>query len=425
MQGATVRLSICSALLLWACLPATTGGGGDRRGEGGAPGQRVGDMGGAGAMTGRPGSPCTVSADCVGGVCIEVDGQRACVEECDDIGDCPDGFGCRMGLCLPDMASSMGGNVGTGGTPSAGGRAGGGGRMGAAGRSSAGGESGGVGRGGAVTGGNADGGKMGDGGRSGDDCDGVDCGAHGVCEAGECVCSDGYFGPRCAERPLMGREAVDACQAFMGCTDGCGADAECLGRCDGQFPAGSAVFERIIQCAMDQGCVAEGDIDRECLGERCAAELLGCFGDRPEPRGDLSCMHTNLCLSECGDRNLPCVDDCIAASDPRSYPLLEAMQACSERAGCRDFACIRQACPDPYMACRHDSTGPETCIQIADCWFACRDDASSCPWECMYSGTFASQMTFETLLECMDDHGCGDPNQCPRCEILVFDCFID
>jgi hypothetical protein len=136
-------------------------------------------------------------------------------------------------------------------------------------------------------------------------------------------------------------------------------------------------------------------------------------------------MQSNLCFSTCGEANIACVDACIAESDPRGYRLLEAMQACSQQAGCPDFACVREACPDAYLACRRDSTGLNNCVQISDCWFGCRDDEATCPWDCMYTGTFQAQMTLESLITCMDDNGCGDPNRCPRCDAEHIDCFAD
>ena len=413
MRFANVRVSACGALLLWACLPPGTGGGGDQRGEGGVAGGEASgghSSGGSRSRPGVPGSPCDAGADCDSGVCVELDGARFCVAECGGDRDCPDGFGCRMGLCLPEMSPGGGGSAGAGG---------------AGGRDGAGGAGGSDAVGGAVGVGGAAGGEPGEGGGPGDGCDGIDCGAHGVCEAGECVCADGFIGRRCEEPPLMGRDAVDACQDFLRCTDRCEADAQCLGRCDRPFPAGTAVVDRIVLCAMDQGCVEEEEVDRQCLATRCAAELVGCFGERPEPRGNVSCMHTNLCFSSCGEGNVPCVDDCIAAAAPQSYRLLEAMQACSQQAGCADFACVRETCPDAYFACRRDSTGLNNCIQISDCWFNCRDEEATCPWECMYSGTFDAQMILESLLICMEDNRCVDPNRCAPCDLQVIACFAD
>ena len=176
----------------------------------------------------------------------------------------------------------------------------------------------------------------------GDDvCRGVDCGLHGTCFEGDCVCEDGWGTPTaCA-----GGECECSRQIGMLCPAGCGscsANQTCTsceeshlmlhgGTCVEDCPSGHVPNANLQACAAcDATCLT-------CYGTR-ANQCMSC-----ESIGMKAYWHEGQCLLECPDGTYSDEDRVCHACAPHcktcSGPLASECTSCSSN------ACMRTRCP--------------------------------------------------------------------------------
>jgi len=349
-------------VLLWACVPQSSGsGGGDDGGGSSGSGGTVGAagvIGGGDRGDGGAGGPCTTDDDCEAGPCLVVAETGQCVDACGADGACPPGYRCLAEVCVPDSASGMGGALGGGGAPIAGGDAQTGGE------DDAGGAFGGGGRGGMPN----EGGQTGGGGEPvpggqegpnppqlcGEDLPFEQCLA--ACEViGQCWIAECDF-------HVVGPQLVEECGER--CPNPAFTEAICV-----EEPSCERVLEGVFRdepnlemiCTEEPDPCAEIDCGEHgfCFLGECDCDA-GYEGPRCEQRSNLeetveACQRFMACQAECGDD-----DDCVSRCENRfaegAFAYL-GLYGCGQRTRCIDRdgrvdeACLRERCPENWEEC--------------------------------------------------------------------------
>ncbi len=68
--------------------------------------------------------------------------------------------------------------------------------------------------------------------------------------------------------------------------------------------------------------------------------------------GTPGCAPTVDCMKACGD--YACIDECVARATPQGQSLFNTLGQCGTDAGCEDFYCTVDACPNEWDACSAD-----------------------------------------------------------------------
>jgi|JI10StandDraft_1071094.scaffolds.fasta_scaffold160814_2 hypothetical protein len=327
-------------------------------------GCQTSDSGGDGAL----GAECAGNGDCSSGLCLSAGTVDYCSDFCE--GDsCGEGFACQAArtgenVCVRTAGGGAGGAGGGGSDAGIGGAGGGAG--------GAGGEGGGA--------GGAGGGAGGAGGGAG--------GAGG------------------------GAGALD-CPGIVECLNGCGQDEVCAQDCVDQ---GDAQAQQLINDAL--ACLQANGGDQAA----CQTEIEACVGAGPQPMGDLTCAELNDCLSNCGEGDDACANDCFGQASAEGAALFEAAGRCIQAAGgdqsqCQEEieACLGGGGPGPG--------GDLTCGGIFDCAGQCPQNDQACIQGCLQAGTPAAQDEAIELSQCAQAAEMAGEDVEVACAELIESCF--
>lgn len=202
-------------------------------------------------------------------------------------------------------------------------------------------------------------------------CLNVECGDHGVCNAGLCECSDGYRGAECQFPPsclpqCAGKDCGDngcggscgLCPAGEMCMEGqCGCDSSCANRDCGNNGCGDSCGE----CSGAAVCDPSGRCcTPSCAGKACGDD--GCGGSCG------NCTGAEVCIQgQCGvDSGLACIErtkSCDADGDCGGAPNV-----------CR--APPQLSCSRPVIDCGSETT---ICKSLRECWRSCSADRDCQP----------------------------------------------
>ena len=255
-------------------------------------------------------------------------------------------------------------------------------------------------------------------------CDEGDC---GTCAGGDCA------GAVC---DVAIRACVDdqECLYFDSCYGGCNDDA-CVGTCEAQYPAGSALWYAAVNClycdaaTCSQDCDAGCPIDAvgaqscdggtcgtcvqsQCTQNVCDTQLQACFGSA-------DCADFDSCYVGCGD------DACIAACEQSNqvganlwYAAVNCLYCgagtCSQDCAnfcpvdpqgpltcdrgdcdaCSNSQCTSDYCDPQIQAC----VANDDCVELYNCVGGCPDQA--CITQCY--GSFPNGETdFDAVMGCL------------------------
>ena len=187
-----------------------------------------------------------------------------------------------------------------------------------------------------------------------DCCEGLVCGADGLCEEAPAVCA--AEGEACTANAdcCTGLECVDdVCTVVeVVCAEegeACTADADC---CTGLECVDDVCAVVEVVCAEEgEACTADADCctGLECVDDVCA-EVVGCAGDADCPDDGLYCTGVESCDTATGD--------CVASGDPCT-----GNTVCNDDTDtCDPVPCTSDAeCPDDGVYCN----GAESCDTVA------------------------------------------------------------
>lgn len=233
------------------------------------------------------------------------------------------------------------------------------------------------------------------------------------CAPGDGPCVQAACGDLIADCLGQDPAAPLDCSDLNDCLGNCGPDEACQQVCvDAADAAAVDQFSAIFQCIEDNGCFdANGDLDPECYGALCAAELNTCFGPPAVPRGGASCGELNQCFGICGDDS-SCQNDCVRAASEEGLALFQIAIDCLNDSGCAadDGECQTAACGDEISACiDHVPPPPQalTCSQLNECLGDCAGD-EACVEACREDSSPEAVAAFDAIIACITENECFD-----------------
>jgi len=224
-------------------------------------------------------------------------------------------------------------------------------------------------------------------------CDGIDCGQHGLCEDGACVCTDGYLGEFCdVPGPCVG---ID-CGEHGTCVEG-------LCECDTGYEGDRCEVD-IDECdpnpCLNGGSCAEGvpgTFACACIngftGEVCEKCPNDADGDGYGNPASLLCSHPEL---DC--------DDSHAAVYPAAPELCDGLD--NQCPGDPGYGSIDEG----YAACGHMVSIPSGCFNMGDSFAEGWPDELPVHHVCLPGFEMdIHEITNAEYAECVADGGCTPP----------------
>ena len=253
-----------------------------------------------------------------------------------------------------------------------------------------------------------------------DPCLDVNCGAHGTCSGGSCVCTDDYYGDRCQTAPLTCQNGgtwnttTHVCDCATGFTgDTCGTklttntctDKECCTQLKADW-----------KCDWDEKtCICVGSNETGiCSGYGCVKCLSNETPMLPTSMGTEGiCIKTNSNESgACGPTNcLKCTNGKTAVCSKYGTTCFCADSSIGETWDCHDFDCIKCSADQGKATC---DKLKETCSCTPD---PCADfEPTVCRTACTNNNGTAVYTYAEEGTSCGDiEHACDGEGNCNEC----------
>ncbi len=326
------------------------------------------------------GAACEDGNECESGICGSLsDSTRLCTQPCMESTECPEGFVCRTGYCLPSPEEP----------PMSGGE------------------------------------EALDSAEDGDDTENM----------AMLPSTPTMPAPTSSVAGSTEADAVAACSALGACLNDCQAgDASCRASCR---DAASEVAQRRyndMRICVDANCVAfDGFYDQDCFYQVCTEPYEACFGPVSAPIGDGTCGEFISCLRSCDPMDELCEGQCIRRTRAESYQnyadAIECIQAnCSDNFSDND--CQRQFCNDELDLCFLEGVeyGGLACGALLDCVYGCEDeiDGASCFRACVDSADREARTLLTDVRQCIFDSDCEGQEACEAaCSTPVAACRAD
>ena len=229
--------------------------------------------------------------------------------------------------------------------------------------------------------------------RQSDSCDGIECGAHGSCEDGVCVCTDGYIGEYCdVPGPCVG---ID-----------CGENGTCVEgvcECDAGYE-GDHCQTNIDDCnpnpCLNGGTCTDG-VNRytcQCIdgftGDNCENCPTDADGDGYGDPASVLCTHSE---SDCDDKH--------ATVYPGAPELCDGLD--NQCAGDAGYGSIDEG----YAVCAHMVSVPSGCFNMGDAFTEGWPDERPVHNVCISAFEMdIHEVTNAEYAECVADSGCTAPS---------------
>ena len=253
----------------------------------------------------------------------------------------------------------------------------------------------------------------------------------------------GTPGPGTSAGATPSSGGVLECDAVVECVSRC-ADDSCARECEAQAtPAALTTYQALTRCLGSAEETCGGD--PSCVEQTCLAPLSACGVTRAgggAGGGALSCTDLVSCVVGCDPADQQCALACVERGDPFALVSFDALASCLSGAqlSCAegDDACVEAACARELTDCGYvvsggggggagggggggvggggvgggGVSGAGTCVELADCVYACAGDLW-CEQDCEDSSSAAALDAYSELSLCAyytscayDDEAC-------------------
>jgi hypothetical protein len=229
---------------------------------------------------------------------------------------------------------------------------------------------------------------------------------------------------------------VPACKNTDGSAKECGPDG-CGGQCGACTGTTNCDFNGMCiedDClGLECGTSPSGKVCGTCPCATCAADAVKCEnglcvaeGTQASECGGNGCPQIWECLSNCGDGDQACVQNCINSAPIEAQIAFNDMVACYQENiwPCWDLcpeqpedyqdcpaeavACFDKGfplCSEVTSACFH---GDYTCLEMWLCFIGCPNTDQECSQTCLGCGNIEAQGLWDGFITCLDENGYFD-----------------